>query len=66
MKRNATLTLTITLAALLLLSFAGINYFKRQADDLPFRCSAFSRYDLSRNNEKKLGLLFLRICVSLI
>lgn len=54
MKRNATLALTITLAALLLLSFAGINYYKRQADDLPFRCSAFSRYDLSRNNEKKI------------
>ncbi|WP_442796985.1 FidL-like protein [Pantoea vagans] len=50
MKRRATLTLTITLAALLLVIFAGINYFKPQAGDLPFRCSAFSRYDLSRHD----------------
>lgn len=53
MKGNATLTLTMTLAALLLVIFAGINYFKRQANDLPFRCSAFSRYDLSRHEGNK-------------
>ncbi|SUB19703.1 FidL-like protein [Pantoea agglomerans] len=45
--------LTITLAALILMFFAGINYFKRQASDLPFRCSAFSRYDLSRHEGNK-------------
>lgn len=54
MKRNATLTLTITLAAILLLIFAGINHFKPRTTDLPFRCSAFSRYDLSRNDIKKI------------
>lgn len=53
MKRRATLTLTITLAALLLVLFAGINYFRHQANDLPFRCSAFSRYDLSRHDAKR-------------
>lgn len=54
MKRNAALTLTITLAALLLVIFAGINYFKPRPDDFPFRCSAFSRYDLSRNDDEKI------------
>ena len=53
MKRNAVLTLTITLAALLLTIFAGINYFKLRTTDLPFRCSTFSRYDLSRHDDKK-------------
>lgn len=53
MKRNATITLTITLAVLLLVIFAGINYFKLQTTDLPLRCSAFSRYDLSRHEGNK-------------
>lgn len=52
MKRNA--LLMITLAALLLLIFAGIRYFKPQTNDLPFRCSTFSRYDLSRHDAKKI------------
>lgn len=48
--------LTITLAAMLLLVFAGINYFKpRDRDnDLPFRCSTFSYYNLSHHNDKKV------------
>jgi hypothetical protein len=54
LKRNATLTLTITLAVMLLLVFAGINYVKPRSDDLPFRCSAFSRYDLSRHDDQKI------------
>lgn len=54
MKRNATLTLTLTLATLLLVIFAGINYFKPRTNDLPFRCSTFSRYDLSRHDNKKI------------
>ncbi|MGC1040220.1 FidL-like protein [Pantoea agglomerans] len=54
MKRNAILMLTLTLAALLLVLFAGINYFKPRPDDFPFRCSAFSRYDLSRNDDEKI------------
>ncbi|WP_337013710.1 FidL-like protein [Pantoea sp. AS142] len=54
MKRYTTLMLTITLAVLLLAFFAGINYFKPQTNDLPFRCSAFSRYDLSRHDDKKI------------
>lgn len=56
MKRNATLTLTITItmAALLLGIFAGINHLKPRIDDLPFRCSTFSRYDLSRHDDKKI------------
>ncbi|KGD72664.1 FidL-like protein [Pantoea vagans] len=53
MKRRAILTLTIMLATLLLLVFSGINYFRNQANDLPFRCSAFSRYDLSRHDGKR-------------
>lgn len=53
MKRRAILTLTIMLATLLLLVFSGINYFRHQANDLPFRCSAFSRYDLSRHDGKR-------------
>lgn len=48
MKRSANLTLTLTLAALLLAVFVGINYSKQPVKDLPFHCSAFSRYDLSR------------------
>jgi len=55
LKRNATLTLTITLAAMLLLVYAGINYFiKPQENDLPFRCSTFSNYNLSHQNDKKI------------
>jgi len=54
LKRKATFTLTITLAMLLLVTFAGINYFKPSENDLPFRCSAFNRYDLSRNDNKKI------------
>ncbi|NEG60621.1 FidL-like protein [Pantoea agglomerans] len=54
MKRSSALTLTIILAALLLVVFTGINYFKSQANDLPFRCSTFSRYDLSRHDDKKI------------
>ncbi|THB82245.1 hypothetical protein E1N66_22010, partial [Pantoea allii] len=54
MKRNATLMLTLTLAALLLVIFAGINHFKPRPDDLPFRCSAFSRYDLSRHDGENI------------
>jgi len=54
LKRNATLTLTITLAVMLLLVFAGINYVKPRPDDMPFRCSAFSRYDLSRHDDQKI------------
>lgn len=54
MKQNITLTLTITLAVLLLVIFAGIHYFKPRVNDLPFRCSAFSRYDLSRHDDKKI------------
>ncbi|SFO51841.1 FidL-like putative membrane protein [Candidatus Pantoea varia] len=46
--------LTLTLAALLLVIFAGINYFKPRPDDFPFRCSAFSRYDLSRHDDDKI------------
>jgi len=53
LKRRAILTLTIMLATLLLLVFSGINYFRHQANDLPFRCSAFSRYDLSRHDGKR-------------
>lgn len=54
MKRSATLTLTVALAALLLVIFAAINYFNHQGDDLPFRCAAFSHYDLSRHEGKKI------------
>ncbi|KAF6661916.1 hypothetical protein HFD92_16835 [Pantoea sp. EKM101V] len=54
MKHNTTLTLIITLTSLLLFSLAGVSYFKRQTDDLPFRCSAFSRYDLSRHENNKI------------
>ncbi|WP_422882767.1 FidL-like protein [Pantoea agglomerans] len=34
--------------------FAGINHFKPRINDLPFRCSAFSRYDLSRHDDQKI------------
>jgi len=54
LKRRSTLTLTIMLAVLLLLAFAGINYFRPQANDLPFRCSTFSRYDLSLDDNEKM------------
>ncbi|PHP91842.1 hypothetical protein CBF17_021165 [Pantoea agglomerans] len=54
MKRNATFMLTLTLAALLLVIFAGINYFKPRPDDFSLRCSAFSHYDLSRPDDKKI------------
>ncbi|MEB6225169.1 MULTISPECIES: FidL-like protein [Pantoea] len=54
MKRSATLTLTATLAILLLVTFAAINFYRHQETDLPFRCSAFSRYDLSRQEGKKV------------
>jgi len=47
--------LTLTLAALLLMIFAGINYFKPRPDDLPFRCSTFSLYDLSRRDGEKIN-----------
>jgi hypothetical protein len=39
---------------MLLLVFAGINYVKPRPDDLPFRCSVFSRYDLSRHDDQKI------------
>lgn len=52
MKRNT--TLMITLGALLLVVFAGINYFKSRTNDLPFRCSAFSRYELSHHDTKRI------------
>lgn len=54
MKRNATLLFTMVLALLLLMTFAGINHFSHHSSDLPFRCSAFSRYDLSRNEGERL------------
>ncbi|MGK3143642.1 FidL-like protein [Pantoea sp. C2G6] len=44
--------LSLTLAALLLVIFGTINYFNQKTDDLPFRCFAFSRYDLSRQEGK--------------
>lgn len=46
--------LTATLAILLLLLFAAINFYRHQETDLPFRCSAFSRYDLSRQEGKRV------------
>jgi len=52
LKRNA--TLTISLAALLLVIFTGFNFFKSRANDLPFRCSAFSRYELSRHDASRI------------
>ena len=54
MKRSAILMLTATLAILLLLLFAAINFYRHQETDLPFRCSAFSRYDLSRQEGKRV------------
>ena len=57
MKINVNLALTLTLAALLLSVFAGINYFKRQEQDLPFRCFAFSHYDLSRHEGKPFSFV---------
>ncbi|MDQ1215024.1 FidL-like protein [Pantoea anthophila] len=54
MKRSTTLMLTVTLAILLLAIFAGINFYRYQESDLPFRCSAFSRYDLSRQEGKRI------------
>ncbi|KKB02778.1 FidL-like protein [Pantoea anthophila] len=54
MKRRATLTLTATLSILLLVIFAAINFYRHQETDLPFRCSAFSRYDLSRQEGQRV------------
>jgi len=54
LKRSAILMLTATLAILLLLLFAAINFYRHQETDLPFRCSAFSRYDLSRQEGKRV------------
>lgn len=52
MKRNLILTITLSLTLFVTL-VAGVM-FKRQDNDLPFRCSAFSRYDLSRHEGKRL------------
>jgi len=54
LRRRATFTLTFTLAVLLLLIFAGINYFKPHTSVLPFHCLTFSRYELSHDANEKI------------
>lgn len=54
MKRSIGINIIFMLAALLMVTFAGVYYLTHQAKDFPFRCSAFSRYDLSRNDDKRI------------
>ncbi|MBS1207165.1 MAG: hypothetical protein H6R25_4064 [Proteobacteria bacterium] len=56
MKRSANIVIVFTLMALLILIvfFSGIYFLNHQNKDYPFRCSTFSRYDLSRSAAKNI------------
>lgn len=54
MNRNIFLTFSFALISLLLILFIGINYSAQKSEDFPFRCSTFSRYDLSRKEGKRI------------
>ncbi|WP_428944974.1 FidL-like protein [Pantoea sp. FN060301] len=53
MKRHTAIILAFVLAALTALSI-GISWFTHRAEFYPFRCTTYTRYDLSRNEGKKL------------
>lgn len=53
MKRSIKLALAIAMGILMLIIIAGIRYKEHEVSDLPFRCYAFSHYDLSRHEDKK-------------
>lgn len=57
MKRSISITLILTLAALLLVTFIGINYYSQRDEVFPFRCSTFSHYDLSRKEGERIDFL---------
>ncbi|WP_265909993.1 FidL-like protein [Erwinia billingiae] len=48
MKRKVYLTSALMLIAFTLMLLIGVDYFFKKNDTFPFRCSTFSRYDLSR------------------
>lgn len=53
MKLSTKLTLAISLGILMLITIAVITYKEHEVNDLPFRCYAFSHYDLSRHQDEK-------------
>lgn len=53
MKRSIGISFAIVVAALVVLSIA-LDYFSNRAETFPFRCATFTRYDLSRKEEKHL------------
>ncbi|SFT62670.1 FidL-like putative membrane protein [Kosakonia arachidis] len=54
MKRSTNIALVCTLTALLIVIFSVIYFLSHKNKDFPFRCSTFSRYDLSRSAEKNI------------
>jgi len=45
--------LAVAISLLMLIIIAGIRYKESEVTELPFRCYAFSHYDLSRHEDKK-------------
>jgi hypothetical protein len=54
MKRSTNIVLVCALVVLLLVIFSGIYFLNYQTQNYPFRCSTFSRYELSRSAVKNI------------